>query len=176
MEDGICDGTLVHQNCDAPADTDDKTDAQHISTACHKSLHQFLLAHAVNEANENAAHQKQGRQFREPPSESRQRCSQFVKGDDAVDHHDERACKYRHDDFPPSRKLHGLFHAGFQLAGTNTHHRPGWVLFHLGRISHDEPDGGGFEHHPLDQTKDDALSQRDSRKAGGNAGGKRVHC
>ena len=175
MEHGVGDGAVVHQHRDAPADADDQRDAQKIRAAGHKGVRDLIFSLAVDQTDDDAAHQKQGAELREPPAENRQRQAHLVKGNDGVDHQEERQGKDRHDDLPLGGKGHRLIHCHVNVSGAHAHHGFGGILFHLGRVGHHKPDGGGLKDNPLNDPQQNAIPQGHPGKARRDARCKGVH-
>ena len=175
MEDRVGDAAVVHQHGDAPADADDERHAQQVRAARHEGLGDLILPHAVDEADDDAAHQEQGGEFREPPAQNRQGQAHLVKGDDAVDHDEKGQGEEGHDDLALRREGHGLVHGDMNFSRADAHHGFGGVLLDPGGVGHDEPDGRALEHDPLEDPEQNALPQRYAGKARRDAGGKGVH-
>ena len=160
MEDGARNLAVVHQHGDAPADADDQGHAQQIRAARHIGLGDLLLPHVVDEADDDAAHQEQGAELREPPAQNRQGQAHLVKGNHAVNHHQEGQGEDGHDHLPPGGKLHGPLHVGLDFSRAHAHYGPGRVPLHPGGVGHDKPNGRPLKDNPLDGPEEDPLSQR----------------
>ena len=175
MENGPSDLPIVHQHGNAPADADDQGHSQKVRAARHIGFGNLLLPHAVNEADDHAAHQKQGAELRKPPAQNRQRQAHLVKGDDAVDHHQKHQREEDHDNLA-LRCEHRLrlLHAHLDFARAHAHHGPGGIFLYPGGIGGDIPDGGALKHNPLEEAQHNAIPQGHPGKARGDAGGKGV--
>ena len=175
MEDGVCDGSIVHQYSNAPADANDQGHAQQIRAAAHEGLRDFHLPLAVQQADHHAAHQEQRAELREPPSQRGKGQSHLVKGDHSVDHDQKDQGEQDHDGLAFRGEFHRVVHGHLKPSAAHPHHGPGRVLLHPGGIGHDVPDGSPLEDHPLDDPQQDAVSQGHPGKAGGDARGKGVY-
>ena len=174
MEDGPGNLPVVHQHGDAPADSNDKGHAQKIRAARHIGLGNLLFAHTVDEPDKDAAHQEQGAELREPPAQDRQKQAHLVKGDDAVNHHQEGQGEEEHDDLPPGGEFHRLGHIGLELPRAHADDGPGGILFYFRGVGHDKPDGGALKDQPLEEPEQDAVPQGDPGEARRDARGKGV--